>query len=130
LFSGICITRISKEVTKNERAGHSGGSQRIPTDIKEKLFMKMEKQFDDVWEALEDNPIRAQNLRLRSELLIRITEKMKSMALTQTKFANLLCITQPRVCALQQGKIDQFRLDSLVDIAHRLELQVSLSVAA
>jgi predicted XRE-type DNA-binding protein len=88
------------------------------------------KTFDDVWEALEDNPIRALNLRLRSELLIRITEKMKTMDLTQAKFAHLLDITQPRVCALKQGKIEQFRLDSLVDIAHRLGLHVSLSVAA
>ncbi len=92
--------------------------------------MKPIKEFDFVWEALEDNPIRALNLRLRSELLIRITQKMNTMGLTQAKFANLLAITQPRVCALQQGKIDQFRLDSLVDIAHRLGLKVSLSVAA
>lgn len=42
----------------------------------------------------------------------------------------MLCITQPRVSALLQGKIDQFRLDSLVDIAHRLGLRVALEVAA
>ena len=92
--------------------------------------MNMTNRFKGVWEALEDNPIRARNLRLRSQLLIRITEKMNSMDLTQTKFADLLDITQPRVCALKQGKIAQFRLDSLVDIAHRLGLSISLNVAA
>ena len=54
----------------------------------------------------------------------------KIEALTQAKMASLLEITQPRVCALMQGKIEQFRLDSLVDIAHRLRLSVSLEVAA
>ena len=92
--------------------------------------MMNKEKFANVWDALEDNPIRAQNLRLRSELLIRITEKLDSLNLSQTKIAAILEITQPRVCALKQGKIEQFRLDSLVDIAHRLGLSVSLNVAA
>jgi predicted XRE-type DNA-binding protein len=31
---------------------------------------------------------------------------------------------------LLQGRIEQFRLDSLVDIAHRLGLKVAVQVAA
>jgi predicted XRE-type DNA-binding protein len=62
--------------------------------------------------------------------MIRITEKIKASGLTQSKTANLLNITQPRVSALMQGKIEQFRLDNLVDIAHRLGLSVSLEIAA
>ena len=41
----------------------------------------------------------------------------------------LLKCTQPRVNALMQGKIDEFRLDMLVDSAHRLGLDVSIEVA-
>ena len=92
--------------------------------------MNRTETFSSVWEALEDNPIRAQNLRLRSKLLIRITEELDSLNLNQTEIAGILGITQPRVCALKQGKIEQFRLDSLVDIAHRLGLSVSLRIAA
>ena len=92
--------------------------------------MNRTETFSSVWEALEDNPIRAQNLRLRSELLIRITEELDSLDLNQTEIAGMLGITQPRVSALKQGKIEQFRLDSLVDIAHRLGLSVSLLIAA
>ena len=92
--------------------------------------MKSEQSFEGVWDAIEDNPIRAQNLRLRSGLLIRISEKMDSMDLTQVQMAQFLETTQPRVCALKQGKIERFRLDALVDIAHRLGLRVSLNVAA
>jgi predicted XRE-type DNA-binding protein len=88
------------------------------------------QKFDSVWEALEDDPIRMQNLKLRSELMIQISVKLQSLKLTQTKASQILCISQPRVCALLQGKIEQFRLDSLVDMAHRLVLNVSIRLAS
>jgi len=88
------------------------------------------QKFDSVWEALEDDPIRLRNLKLRSELMIQISEKLQSLKLTQKKASQILCISQPRVCALLQGKIEHFRLDSLVDMAHRLALNVSIRLAS
>jgi len=92
--------------------------------------MKSKTTFDSVWEALEDDPIRVRNLKLRSELLMRIADELGNRELTQVQAARLLHITQPRVSALMRGKIENFRLDSLVDFAHRLGLRVSLEVAA
>jgi len=92
--------------------------------------MGEKKRFDNVWEALEDDPIRMENLKLRSALMIKIGEKIKAQKLTQKECAKRLHITQPRVSALLQGRIDAFRLDSLVDMAHRLGLQVSIKIAA
>jgi predicted XRE-type DNA-binding protein len=92
--------------------------------------MSKAQPFANVWDALEDDPVRAENLRLRSALLIQVTQKIKSMGVTQQQAASLLQISQPRVCALLQGKIEQFRLDSLVDMAHRLGLSVQISIAA
>lgn len=92
--------------------------------------MNTTQRFDSIWDALEDDPIRVENLKLRSALLIEITEVLKSRALTQQQAAELLHISQPRVSALLKGKINDFRLDSLVDIAHRLGLHVTLNVAA
>jgi predicted XRE-type DNA-binding protein len=89
-----------------------------------------DKTFESVWDALEDNPVRALNLRLRSGLLIHINEELDSLGLSQSRIAEMLEISQPRVSALRTGKIENFRLDSLVDIAHRLGLSVSLQVAA
>jgi predicted XRE-type DNA-binding protein len=88
------------------------------------------QKFDNVWDALEDDPIRRQNLKLRSELMIQISEKLRSRGVTQTEASKILCITQPRVSALLKGKIESFRLDSLIDIAHRLELGVSIRLAS
>ena len=92
--------------------------------------MNNRQQFKSVWEALEDDPIRVQNLKLRSAAMIEITGKIAAMGLTQTEAAKLLTISQPRVSALLQGKIGKFRLDSLVDMAHRLGLNVSIRIAA
>ncbi len=92
--------------------------------------MSDDKLFNSVWDALEDDPVRAENLKLRSVLMIEISEKIKSQGLTQIQAAEILQITQPRVSALLKGKINDFRLDALVDMAHRLGLHVSLEVAA
>ncbi len=92
--------------------------------------MSKDQEFKSVWEALEDDPVRAQNLKLRSALMIEIREKVNELEITQTQTAKVLCISQPRVSALLQGKIERFRLDSLVDMAHRLDLNVSIRLAS
>ena len=92
--------------------------------------MKTKQRFDSIWDAIEDDPIRVENLKLRSAVLIEITETLKNRELTQQQTAELLHITQPRVSALLKGKTNDFRLDSLVDMAHRLGLHVTLNVAA
>jgi predicted XRE-type DNA-binding protein len=86
--------------------------------------------FDSVWDALEDDPVKAENMKLRSSLLMTITAKIEQEGLNQTQAAKRLNITQPRVSALIGGKIEKFRLDTLVDFAHRLGLQVSIEVTA
>ena len=92
--------------------------------------MSKKDRFISVWDALEDDPVRQENLKLRSALMIEIGERIKDGGLTQTQAAEALHITQPRVSALLKGKINDFRLDSLVDIAHRLGMHVSINVAA
>ena len=92
--------------------------------------MRSNPRFESVWDALEDDPIRVENLKLRSALLIEITGTINKRNLKQRQVAEVLHITQPRVSALLKGKINDFRLDTLVDMAHRLGLHVSLTVAA
>jgi len=88
------------------------------------------EKFSSVWDALEDDPIKAENMKLRSALMMAITERIKAEGLNQTEAAKKLDITQPRVSALIQGKIESFRLDTLVNMAHRLGLHVSMNIAA
>jgi predicted XRE-type DNA-binding protein len=87
-------------------------------------------QYTSVWDAIEDDPIRQENLKLRSILMMELSERIKAQELTQAQAAKVLHITQPRISALLKGKINDFRLDSLVDMAHRLGMQVTINVAA
>lgn len=92
--------------------------------------MNSNNRFENVWDALEDDPVRVENLKLRSILMIKIAEHIEQRQLRQKQAAEALQISQPRVSALLGGKINDFRLDSLVDMAHRLGLHVTLDAAA
>jgi predicted XRE-type DNA-binding protein len=92
--------------------------------------MSKKGHFNSVWDALEDDPVRQESLRLRSALMMEIAERIKDQGLTQTQAAAVLRITQPRVSALLKGTINEFRLDSLMDMSHRLGMHVSINVAA
>ena len=87
-------------------------------------------QFDSVWDALDDDPIKVKNMKLRSALMMAVTSRIEEEGLNQTATAKRLHISQPRVSALMKGKVGEFRLDTLVNFAHQLGLQVNLSVAA
>jgi len=90
----------------------------------------MATQFNSVWDALEEDPVKRENMKLRSQLMIEINAKLDQSEEKQVDIAKRLQITQPRVSALRKGKINEFRLDMLVDFALRLGLHVSIDVAA
>lgn len=85
-------------------------------------------RYDDVWDALEDTPEEAADMRLRSDLMISIQEEVKGWGLTQTAAAVRLSVTQPRLNDLLRGKIVKFSLGALVDLAARAGLHVRVEV--
>ena len=84
--------------------------------------------FEDVWDAIEDTPQAAANMRLRSGLLIAVEQEVRSWGLTQAKAADRLGVTQPRLNDLLRGKADKFSLDALVDLSARAGLAVKLDI--
>src|SRR5438034_10248389 len=70
----------------------------------------------------------AENLKLRSELMMRIEEFYRKSGMTRAEAAKALGLTQPRLNALLKGKIGQFSLDALVNIASRAGMNVRLVV--
>lgn len=86
-------------------------------------------EFNDVWDALEDTPQAAANMRLRSEVLIAVEQEVRSWSITQAKAADRLGVTQPRLNDLLRGKIGKFSLDALVELSARAGLEVHLDVA-
>jgi predicted XRE-type DNA-binding protein len=90
----------------------------------------MERQsFDNVWDALADTPAEAASMTMRSDLLIAIDQHVRSWNLTQTEAARRLGITQPRLNDLLRGKIANFSLDALIDLATKAGLSVRIDIA-
>lgn len=84
--------------------------------------------FESVWEAIEDTPEQAENMKLRSLLIMALREHIKCNELSQTKAAQLFHVTQPRISDLMRGKVNLFSLDSLVNMAVTAGLQVELRI--
>ena len=67
-------------------------------------------------------------MTLRSDVMIAITQKVRSWNTTQQRAARRLGITQPRLNDLLQGKINKFSLDTLLTSASRARLKVKIDV--
>ncbi len=87
-----------------------------------------QERYEDVWDALEATPEVAADMRLRSDLMIRVQRQVAAWGMTQTAAAGRLGITQPRLNDLLRGKISKFSLGALVDLAARAGLQVRVEV--
>jgi predicted XRE-type DNA-binding protein len=86
------------------------------------------KQFASVWDAIEDTPEEAENMKLRSGLMIALKEHLTRTGLNQSEAAKLFGITQPRVSDLMRGKIGLFGLDALVNMAVAAGLHVEMRI--
>jgi predicted XRE-type DNA-binding protein len=90
--------------------------------------MTKAKAYASVWDAIEPNPVEAENLKLRSSLMLALTRHIKSQGLTQAQAAGVFGVTQPRISNLIHGKIDLFSLDLLVKMAATAGLRVTMQI--
>ncbi|MFJ4068836.1 helix-turn-helix domain-containing protein [Pseudomonas sp. NPDC089996] len=81
-----------------------------------------------VWDALVDSAEEAENLRLRSKLMLALTKAVRAWDLPQKEAAKRLHVTQPRLSELLNGKIDKFSLDALVNLLANADLEVDFTV--
>jgi predicted XRE-type DNA-binding protein len=86
------------------------------------------KRFASVWDAIEGAPEKAENLKLRSSLMITLKKHLAGTDLSQKQIAKLFGVTHPRVSEFMRGKIDVFGLDALVNMAATAGLRVKLSI--
>jgi predicted XRE-type DNA-binding protein len=90
----------------------------------------MSESYKSVWDALSDTPEEAANMKLRSILMSAIQVYCSEVEGNQTAKAKSLGITQPRLNDLLKGKIDKFSLDTLVNIADKSGLEVTMGIKA
>ena len=86
------------------------------------------ERFSSVWNAIEDTPAEAENMRLRSALMMALKEHITRTGLSQSQAAKLFGVTQPRVSDLMCGKINLFGLDTLVNMASAAGLRIEMRV--
>ena len=85
-------------------------------------------RYNNVWDAIEPDAAKAENLKLRSSLMLALKRYIESEGLTQAQAAKVFGVTQPRVSNLIHGKIDLFALDMLVKMAPAAGLRVTMRV--
>jgi len=86
------------------------------------------QRFSSVWDAIEDTPEEAENMKLRSILMTALKDHLIRNAMGQAQAAKLFGVTQPRVSDLMRGKINLFSLDALVNMATAAGLQIEMRV--
>ncbi len=86
------------------------------------------ESYASVWDAIADTPVEAANLRVRSELMEKITALIEESGWTQTEAASHCGVTQPRINDLLRGRISRFSLDALVNIAAALGRRVHVEL--
>lgn len=86
----------------------------------------LSQRYSSVWDALEDTPQDAANMRLRAKLMRTLCETIRAWELPQKEAAKRLGITQPRLNDVLNGKIDKFSLDALVNLSAAAKLEVDI----
>ena len=85
--------------------------------------------FESVWDAIEDTPAQAENMKVRSALMIALKARIESEGLSQASAAKLFGVTQPRISDLLRGKITLFSIDTLINMLASAGLHVELHIA-
>ena len=84
--------------------------------------------YSDVWDAISDTPAEAANLKIRSQLMIALTEYVNGQAITQEEASKQLGVPRSRVSELVNGRISKFSIDKLVNMASRVNLETQIVV--
>ncbi len=91
-------------------------------------MVKVIKSSGNVFVDLGFEGPEAENLRLRSELMIELKRIIHAQHLTQNQAAELLGIQQSRISDLVRGKIDRFSIDTLVKLLGRAGRYVEMKI--
>lgn len=81
--------------------------------------------FRDLGFDVEESEV----LRIKSDLMIELSELITGRGWTQAQAAELMGVTQPRISNLVCGKIDLFSIDTLIGMLDRAGVRVEVSTS-
>ncbi len=92
------------------------------------MATKVQRSSGNVFRDVGFPPEEAENLRLRSELMVQVRRILEGRKLTQAAGAQLFGVTQPRISDLVRGRIELFSIDGLVNMLAHAGVHVTLTV--
>ena len=88
----------------------------------------MNDRFENVWDAIEDTPAQAENMKLRSSLMLALKDHIVQSGMSQSQAAKMFGVTQPRISDLVRGRIDLFAIYSLVNMLALAGLRIEMHI--
>ena len=92
------------------------------------MTVKVRRSSGNVFRDLGFPREEAENLKMRTDLMIQLSKLIQARRLTQAEAADLFGVTQPRVSDLVRGKIDRFSIDTLVAMLGHAGVRVQIVV--
>ena len=92
------------------------------------MTIRARRSSGNVFRDLGFSADEAENLRVRSDLMLDLQRLIEKRGLAQAQAAKLLGVTQPRISDLLRGKIQLFSVDSLIEMLGRAGAHVSFVV--
>jgi predicted XRE-type DNA-binding protein len=125
----VYVLHCFQKKTQRKRAKRSEPSRAALPRFVEGARSMSKKRFANVWDAIEDTPALAENMKLRSALIMALKDHIARTGLSQSEAAKLLGVTQPRISDLMRGKIELFGLDTLVNMIGAAGLHVEMRIS-
>jgi len=94
------------------------------------MTTKVHNSTRDVFRDLGFDIEESENLRIRSDLMIELSELIEKRGWTQAKAAEVMSVTQTRISDLVRGKIDRFSIDALIAMLGAAGVKVQLSTTS
>lgn len=92
------------------------------------MATRIHRSTGNVFRDVGFPPEEAENLRVRSELMIQVRKILERRKLTQAVAAKVFGVTQPRISDLVRGRIELFSIDGLINMLAHAEVRVSIVV--
>ena len=92
------------------------------------MTVRVRRSSGNVFRDLGFPKEEAEHLRIRADLMTRLSRLIESRRLTQSQAATLFKVTQPRISDLVRGKIDRFSIDTLIAMLGHAGVRVEIVV--
>ena len=94
--------------------------------MRKKITASSGNVFRDLGYSAEEAAI----LQMRADLMAKLRKFIQDKKLTQSRAAEIFCVSQSRVSDLIRGKWEKFSLEMLVILATRAGMRVTVKTAA